>query len=539
MTKNIYLILLLLLSSSLLHAQELLETTVDTTSIKIGDNFILTLKAKAGENAKVFFPDSEQIGPFEVLDSYPVDTLIKEQRWELIKKYALTQFDTGKYELPPLPVIIDNKQYQTVPIGIDVMGVEVDTLKQPMYEIKSIATGSHSFDADWFYLLACLLSILLGVAAYIYIKKKQKRNLSEDDLYRSPYEKAAKKLKKLEEKKSWTRGDPKSYYSEMTDITRSFIEDTFGISAHELTTQETILVLQQTLKSKKIKLHRSVIQELKKILQTADLVKFAKSQPLEFEIAADTEKMQKVVDSINTAYPISAETQTERIRQREERQKKRARTRTLIPLGLTVSLLLFTGLVYFLNHSSQRGVFKNLSFNSSKRLLNKEWVTSTYGVPGLTVSTPLVLERYFSPTIQQTLPPGVWDIQQFRSGLAVDPIQVFVNNIAFERNHSYDKNQILSHSINVLTESIDAKNVEYTKSDFENPNGTIGVKATGKFTLAHTAKKPVTMTFEIVMIEKKPDIDEVGIFYPEGDKTGAEIARRLFDSITYKTADNP
>lgn len=532
MRKYFIYFLILLFSTTFSWGQNPLETSVDTTSIKIGDVFLLTLKVLSNPGVSIHFPESEQLGVFEVLDNYPTDTILKNDKYELIKRYGLTQFDTGHFQLPALPVIIDNQQFKSQPLDISVLGVEVDTIKQPMYEIKSIASSNGSFDSDWFYLIFSILFIILGIGLYFYIKKRQNNNLTEDDLYKSPYEKAAKKLKSLEEKKNWTRGDPKPYYSDMTSIARSYIEDTFDISAHELTTQETVAILKQTFSQKKIKIDKTVVEEFKKVLQTADLVKFAKSQPQEFEISADTNRIQKVIDTINIAYPISIETQTERIRQREERKKKRLRFRTLVPLSITSFLLLIMGGVYLINNSSQGTFTKIWNLNNSKRLLNGEWITSTYGAPGITLSTPKVLVRHNDPTIQQTLPEGVSRAQQFHSGSFTDPIQVLLNSITLDQSGKFDKKLILSHTINILTQNLQAQNVTYEKTDFENVNGMKGTKATGSFQI-EVKNKEVTMTFEMVLFIKNSSVDEVCIIYPEGDTVGEEIASKIFDSIIY------
>lgn len=533
----IYILFSILLLSNSTTAQNPLETTVDTTSIKIGDTFLLTLKAKTAKGASIHFPESENLGAFEVIESLPIDTILSEANQELIKKYSLTQFDSGHYRLPQLPVVIDSKVFKTEGIDISVLNVAVDTLKQPMYEIKSVAKSSGT-SQDWIYIVLSILFVAIGVFLYFYIKRKQDANLSEDDYYKSPYEKAIKKLKKLEEKKNWTRGDAKPYYSDMTFIARSFIEDTFDISAHELTTQEIVAILRQTLANKKIKINKSVIEEFKRVLQTADLVKFAKSQPQEFEIAADTSKIERIIDSINTAYPISLESQSEKIRLREERKRKRIRYRRLVPLSVTGSLLLIVGIVYFVTNLQDNSLFKSLSFNSSKRLLNQEWITSTYGDPGITLSAPKVLTRYSDPTLQHTLPTGVTSVEQFLTGDMYDPVHVLLNSITLEKKDTFDKKLIISHSMNIISQQFKASNVQYEESNFENSNGVTGTKVTGNYTVIHPAtNKETKISFEIVFLINGTNVDEVCVFYAESDAVGSVIAQKVFESILYKSEE--
>ncbi len=535
--KIIYLLFICLFGWGL-QAQNPVKSSIDTTQIKIGDQFELTVRALLDKGTRVHFPESDRLGPFEVLTSHPIDTLIKDHQYELIKKYSLTQFDSGAYQLPALPVLIDNKQYLTDPYSVLVQNVQVDTLKQPMYEIKSISSSGAGISSNWYYLVAIAICLILGIALYYWIKKRQERNLSEDDLFKTPFEKASKKLDKLAAKKMWVRGETKSYYSDMTDIARVFIEETFNIPAKELTTFELLTIFNQTLNSKKVKIDKRVVQEFKNVFQTADLVKFAKSLPQEFEIINDTDKIQKVINEINTAYPISMETQSEQIRLRERRKKKRKKFRTLVPLCISAALLVLTGIIYLINNTESGSFLKNLSFSSSKRLLHGEWITSTYGNPGITIETPKVLTRVIDPRIQQTLPPGVQSAVQFSSGQITDPVQILLNVVQFAPESKYSKEEILEHSLKIIAQNLQAANLESKTESFENAKGIQGIKTVGTFVINNPlSKKAEVIRFELVLIQQGQAAQEIGVFYAEKDVVGPQIAQKIMESIQYKTEE--
>ncbi len=59
-------------------AQNPVTSQVDSTQIKIGSAFNLTIKANANENDKVVFPEQKMIGPFEVLEATPIDTILND-----------------------------------------------------------------------------------------------------------------------------------------------------------------------------------------------------------------------------------------------------------------------------------------------------------------------------------------------------------------------------------------------------------------------------------------------------------------------------
>ena len=227
-------------------------SAVDSTQIKIGSAFNLTVKATANEGSKVVFPNQQNIGPFEVLEQSKTDTVLNGKRMELIKKYTLTQFDEGDYVVPRLSVYIDGKNHQTNLFNIKVNNVTVDTLKQPMHDIKAQIGGETDTDKLWKYIVAIVLCFLAGVVAYFVIKRIQNKNLTEEDLYKTPLERVTKKLQLLDGKRLVLNGDVKSYYSEMTDVIRDYIEEVFEIPAKESTTSEVIQMLFQTIQSKKI-----------------------------------------------------------------------------------------------------------------------------------------------------------------------------------------------------------------------------------------------------------------------------------------------
>ncbi len=524
-----------MLSSQLMLAQLPLETKVDTTNIKIGEPIQYSIRAITSKESKVLFPESETLGPLEILDSHPVDTIQKDNLIELIKIYELTQFDEGSFTIPELPVIIDAKLFKTDSIRIHVQNVVVDTLKTPLYDIKSISKAGAAPSTSWYYLAFLVLALLIGIAIYFFIRKIQDKNLTEDDKYSTPFEKAVTKLKQLEEKQNWTRGDAKPYYSEMTDIARAFIEDTFGISARELTTFETISVLKNTLRDKEVRIDPKIIKEFKRILDTADLVKFAKSQPADSEIVADTSKTQAIINEINTAYPISAATQTERIRLREERKRKRKRMRLGIPAAVSGALILCIGIVYIINITSEQNL-SLFTFNSSKRLLQQEWITSTYGSGvGLTVSTPEVLIRKNDPTVGDSGIDGIDNIQQFKAGELGDPVFVTLSTIQTGKDFKYTEEEIIDHSLKLIIKNFEVDGIELTHEKFENASGLTGLQAKGSFILKAEKEKNQKIAFACVLShESKSILNQVWIFHTTEDQYADEITEKVFDSMQYK-----
>lgn len=189
---------ILLLFSSFGFTQKI-ETTIDRKQNKIGEQFTLSLKVKSNTKRHITFPKDKNFGSFEVVESYPIDTIKAESKMELIKKYGLVQFDSGKFVIPKMPILINNKPYFSESIKVEVFNVKVDTLKQKMYDIKPIIEAERPLGNWWKYLLGLLTLIGLGFLGYKLYKKYQK-TAEIEPVYSTPIEKSIDLLQRLEKK---------------------------------------------------------------------------------------------------------------------------------------------------------------------------------------------------------------------------------------------------------------------------------------------------------------------------------------------------
>ena len=88
-----------------------------------------------------------------------------------------------------------------------------------------------------------------------------------------PHQQALKEIERIKGDKTLRTADPKTYYTELTDVLRTYMEERFGFNAMEMTSSEIIDKLQEINDKESIK-------DLMYLFQTADLVKFAKHSPL-------------------------------------------------------------------------------------------------------------------------------------------------------------------------------------------------------------------------------------------------------------------
>src|SRR5690606_17405540 len=114
-------------------------------------------------------------------------------------------------------------------------------------------------------------------ALWFYLKKRQKTPVPtpvEPAPDIPPHELALGKLTALRDQKLWQQGAVKPYHSELSDILRDFLQRRYRIPAMEQTTDEIFTALAATDLPDRQK------ARLRQVLTLADLVKFAREQPL-------------------------------------------------------------------------------------------------------------------------------------------------------------------------------------------------------------------------------------------------------------------
>ncbi|WP_299156779.1 BatD family protein [uncultured Tenacibaculum sp.] len=293
MRKNIFYIFLLICSVGFSQSNKI-HVEVDTTNIKIGEQF--QYKISVDETENVIIPKLNNLKGLEVIDTLKIDTI----KNKLVQKYILTGFDSGAFYIPQQQIFIKNQAYLTDSLLINVATIAIDTTKIKKFPIKGIKGEPYQLDDFKGYIYwAIALLILIGLLVYYFIFKKKKEE-KEAIVVPSlpPYEEAIQRLQELDNKLLWQNNHIKKYYSELTGIVRAYIERELKIPALESTTDELIDTLKDFDDIKSIETTKETIQKLKELLQESDLVKFAKSKPLSNEIEQDRKDAKNVIDNL-------------------------------------------------------------------------------------------------------------------------------------------------------------------------------------------------------------------------------------------------
>jgi hypothetical protein len=543
MKKQLY-ILLILISTTVFAQQKQVVTSLDTIKNKIGAEFKLSIKTTVDTSAKVVFPNFRNIGALEVIQSYPIDTIRMDSKYELIKKYGLTQFDSGRYVIPRVKIFINSKPFFTDSLLVEVANVQVDTLKQKMFDIKDIAPAEDAVGEWWKYLLGFLLLAGVGAGVYWFVKRRQRNKITEE-VYKTPIEKATNLLDTLEKKELWQKGEVKAYYSELTDIARNYIEEAIEIPAMESTTSELIQGLKAASLKKKMKLSKDIIENLERVLKQADLVKFAKVKPLDFEITEDRNKIQKVILTLDKSIPVEVPDQEELLLNEAQRQKqielqlRKERKKRISLTVAAVAFVLVATTVYFSVTKGFDYVKDTILGHPTKELLEGEWVKSEYGNPGVIIETPKVLKRV---DLTKSLPKNgmalIKEMQSFGYGSLIDRFYILVSTFKYKAETQIDLAKSMDGALQSL-EAQGAQNMIVKQEEFETPEGVKGLKAYGTFSqLDSNNKTTAKMYYEALIFSQDGGLQQLLIFHEEGDTYGNTIAERVLNTVELKQASN-
>jgi len=280
-----FLISSLFIYSSEIKAQSFKATArTDTAIIKIGEQFKLILEAQAPAGYKFSFPQiPDTITKLEITDRSKIDTAVLQENklFSYKQMFTVTCFDSGYYPIPPFTFLYqqpgDTSQHiiETEAMLMSVQGVAVDTSKS-IRDIKLPLKVPFTFADAIPYILVAIGAAII-VLLIIYFRKKLKKKEVVRKIFvptRPAHEIAIEELEKLEAERLWQQGLMKQFHSRLTDIVRTYIEYRFQIIAMEMTSGEIMEALKRT------SVENDSFEKLFQILTLADMVKFAKVQPL-------------------------------------------------------------------------------------------------------------------------------------------------------------------------------------------------------------------------------------------------------------------
>lgn len=280
-------------------------------TIMIGDRVTFTIDVEKAKSQNVHFPQfkfantGQEVSSVEVISDFPIESEPMEEDRELLhKRYEMIIYDEGVYNFGDVHVLydVDENRVDTL-FGDTEKSVVVETFQIDTTEVKAVRALKPQKDlefrfeeiSDYVY-ISIGSSLLLALLILLLIRYLRKRGKRLSDLFKSAppvpaHIVALKALKELHDKELWQNDQHKLYYSELSDILRSYIAGRFGIGAMEMTTDEIVGALREVEMEQKSKM------ELLSVLRDADLVKFAKEVPVAEENIGAYDKALHFVES--------------------------------------------------------------------------------------------------------------------------------------------------------------------------------------------------------------------------------------------------
>ncbi len=536
LVNKIALSFVLVLTSWFLNAQ--VTSAVDSTSIKIGEQITYRIQVETDTTSLVVFPEGQTFSPLEMIESYKVDTLKNNDKYNLIKKYGLTQFDSGAYTIPRQKVIIGSKTFFTDSLKVEVNNIAVDTTKQGLYDIKPIIKVDKTGSNWWKYVLLTLLIIsIIGFLIYWFIWRKKPLSEEEQMALLPPYDRAKLALKKLDESHYLEHENLKDYYSDLTFIIRKYLDEKVYDRALESTTDELISRLTLLKEGNQVDISTEDIKNLESILKRADLVKFAKGTP-DVELAKlDRNTIDIEIDHVKEALPEPTEEEKLLdIKYKEEQERKKKRKKVIITIVISLFLLIATFVGFGLNYGFSY-VKDTIIGHESKELLEGDWVTSAYGFPPVTISTPKVLKRTDLP-IPEEMKAQV-SMTSFMYGTLLDVFSVGVTTSTYKNmgENKIDLEKSSEGSIKSM-EAMGAKDIVVLRDKFVTPNGAEGLKTSGTLKAPSlTSKELKEANYVLLQFTSNNVLQQIIITSPKDDTYADEMVERILNSVELKEAE--
>jgi len=493
------------------------------------------VQVEVDSSAQVIFPEGQTFAPLETVEAFKTDTTLKQDRMMLERIYALTQFDSGTYNLPIQRIEVNGRGYFTDSLNIRVADVAVDTTKQKMYDIKPLIEVDRNYAKLGKIIAIALLALLIigGLIYWFYFRKKPLTQAEEEALL-PPYDRALLELKRLENSRYLIQDEFKKYYSELTQIVRAYLEEDIQVAALESTTTQLMEKLELLKDSGRLHIEDSTLHQFEQILQTADLVKFAKSKPSMSVAEQDREAVELIVMKTKEGIPEPTEEElreTEEFLKEQQRLERRKKVRWAVA---AVAVVLLATAITLVSSIGPKKVWDTVAGHPGKILLEGEWVKSDYGFPPVSLETPQVLVRY-EPDLPNTLMDSLQTIQAFQ--FESDETLLYIESQSINlKNQAEPLFQESVEGILKKFEATGARNIITKQEEFTSANGINGARmyGSGIFTIPDS-NKTVKGKYSIMLFGGPGFQQIVVISWLDEDEYAERIAERVMKTIEIRT----
>ena len=231
--------------------------TLESDTIALGDQTTLTIRGALN------YPSTDALSQNGIVAlRQEFDTATRTQTT------VITSFEPGDHYI---------KLGTDDSLLVVITDVEIDSATAELRDIAPIERVPYTF---WEIFRWVLLALGVGALAFgiwwlLTHRKEVHEALTKSEPVdtRTPEDRALQTLEKLRQERLWQSGRVKEYHTRLTDTVRQFIEESIGIRATEMTSDECV----NALMCKSVSADATTL--LRSIFGIADMVKFAKSEP--------------------------------------------------------------------------------------------------------------------------------------------------------------------------------------------------------------------------------------------------------------------
>ena len=259
------------------------EQSIDSVEIRVGEQAQLKLNVTIAKGNSLQWPllkERQYLVPgLEIVQLELADTIHEDgEQLTIEKKYTLTAFEEHLFSIPALTVKVNGKAYKGNASALKVITIDVDTLHpNQFFPPKDVQDNPFLWsEITPFFLLSLLIIFLIAIAIFLVVRLHQNKPIITKIRivkHIPPHQKALSAIGQIKDEHMQSSEDQKTYYTRLTDTLRLYIQERFGFNAKEMTSTEIIACLQEMG-------DKSMIDELRELFNTADLVKFAKYSTL-------------------------------------------------------------------------------------------------------------------------------------------------------------------------------------------------------------------------------------------------------------------
>lgn len=331
-------------------AQVSVEAKIDSISILVGEQTNMEVAVTARKGAKIVWPNikpSHYLVPgVEIIDVADGDTSEVDNNVRISKRITLTSFDEKLYPIPGMKVKVDGKPYEANQLALKVMTIDVDTLHPNQFYPPKTVQENPFLWSEWSFAFWLSLLLLIVCGAMLYLRNRLKKNkpiiARIRIIKRVPaHEKALKEINDIKQHHSTSNQETqKEYYTHLTNALREYIVSRFGFNAMEMTSSEIIENLRASGDQK-------MIDELRMLFSTADLVKFAKYEIPMNENDANLVNAINFIDQTKTNELPKEERIVPTLSSEDQKsQQQRRLIKTLLWIGGFSAVAIFGYIIY-------------------------------------------------------------------------------------------------------------------------------------------------------------------------------------------------